>query len=91
MRVIVLDGKKMTDIPQTHRYIAEEASFPEYYGRNLDALADCLSELGKNTCIVLMNPDDMRKNLRGYARRILGVMEYCSSEYGFDFVICGEE
>lgn len=91
MRIIVLDGKKMTDINETHKHIAQQAHFPGYYGNNLDALADCLSELGKNSCVVLTNDDDMRKNLGSYARRLISVIESTAAEYGFDFVICGEE
>ncbi|MCQ2354668.1 MAG: barstar family protein [Clostridia bacterium] len=91
MRVIILDGKMMKTPEETHAYIAKEADFPPYYGKNLDALADCLSELGKNTCVVLLNDKDMRKSLGSYADRLLSVFEETSSEpYSFNFVICEE-
>ena len=89
MRVIVLDGKMMTDPAAAHKYIAETAGFPEWYGKNLDALNDCLGELGKNTCVVLLNEGTMRKQLGGYAARMLDVFENASEQpYSFDFVIC---
>ena len=32
-------------IEKAHTYLAEELDFPNYYGRNLDALYDCLTDL----------------------------------------------
>lgn len=92
MRTIILDGKMMTSPAEAHRYIAKEASFPSYYGNNLDALADCLGELGKNTCVVLLNEGDMRRQLGSYAGRLLEVFETAAdAPYSFDFVICGDK
>lgn len=92
MRTIVLDGKKMTSPEAAHEYIAKEAGFPAYYGKNLDALNDCLGELGRNTCIVLLNRDDMRKQLGLYAGRLIRVFEDAAEQpFSFDFVICEDE
>ena len=89
MKVIVIDGKMMKNPKEAHAHIAREAGFPQHYGHNLDALADCLGELGKNTCIVLLNEKDMRRNLGGYANRLIAVFEDVSSEAdSFDFAIC---
>ncbi|MBO4783300.1 MAG: barstar family protein, partial [Lachnospiraceae bacterium] len=30
---------------EAHEYLKEVFSFPEYYGKNLDALFDCLGEM----------------------------------------------
>lgn len=92
MRVIVLDGKMMKTVEEAHAYIAKTANFPSYYGKNLDALADCLGELGKNTCVVLLNEADMKKQLGAYAKRMLDVFTDISEQpYSFDFVICDEK
>ena len=87
----VIDASLFTSKTQAHEVMKKEFRGFEYYGNNLDALADCLSELGKNSCVVLTNDDDMRKNLGSYARRLISVIESTAAEYGFDFVICGEE
>ena len=63
MKRIRLDGKKMTDRKTAHEYIAGKLSFPEYYGKNLDALADCLSEISEDTYIKLINTEDLINNL----------------------------
>ena len=38
-----LDGKLIKE--NGHDYLAEALNFPDYYGKNLDALYDCLTEI----------------------------------------------
>ena len=45
MKQITLDGNILADIAQVHDYLKEMLEFPEYYGKNLDALYDCLTDL----------------------------------------------
>ncbi len=81
----------MTDRETAHAYIARTLGFPSYYGGNLDALADCLSELGKGACIVLTDRDEVEKKLgRAYADRMLGVFLEQSELSGFQFMICDD-
>ena len=40
------------------RRIADCLSLPEWYGHNLDALYDCLTEIGAPTHLVLVGWDD---------------------------------
>lgn len=42
---IVLDASQMEVRRAAHEYLQEQLSFPEYYGKNLDALYDCLTDL----------------------------------------------
>lgn len=41
----ILNAAKMTDKETSHKYLREILRFPDYYGNNLDALYDCLSEM----------------------------------------------
>ena len=43
MANVALDGRRLTDIPAFHRECALAFGLPDFYGRNLDALIDCLS------------------------------------------------
>ena len=45
VREYAIDCRKMTSRAEAHDHLAEVFGFPEYYGRNLDALHDCLTEL----------------------------------------------
>lgn len=67
MEFIIIDGTRMTSIEETHRYLARTLRLPPYYGHNLDALHDCLTDLGRNVWIILINGDALDKNLGEYA------------------------
>ena len=38
---------------QLHEYLQEKLEFPDYYGRNLDALYECLTDICEPTAIGL--------------------------------------
>ena len=45
MQAVYLDARQFTDKVASHDYLKEMLDFPEYYGANLDALYDCLTDL----------------------------------------------
>jgi len=49
MKKIVIDGASLNDRERAHDMLAQTFCFPDYYGRNLDALADCLGDIGERT------------------------------------------
>ena len=55
MKSVILDAKKMVEKEKMHEYFAKKSDLPEYYGRNLDALFDCLCEINEPTLIKLKN------------------------------------
>lgn len=57
MKQITLDGNILADIAQVHDYIKEMLDFPEYYGKNLDALFDYLTDLD-NVEITITVPEE---------------------------------
>lgn len=70
---VVLDGTKMRSRRHVHFYIKNKLQFPGYYGKNLDALADCLSEMEEITEIELINKDSMLQSLGEYGNKLLSV------------------
>ena len=55
---LILDGTLFGNANQIHNYLANQLCLPPYYGRNLDALYDCLTERGGETTLVLQNWPD---------------------------------
>lgn len=52
-----IDGKLIKE--KGHDYLKEVLNFPDYYGKNLDALYDCLTEIGVETEITLINSEEV--------------------------------
>ena len=55
MKSINLDAQRMCEKDKMHDYLAKKFDLPEHYGRNLDALFDCLCEINEPTLIKLKN------------------------------------
>lgn len=51
---------------ELHRAIGTTLSFPDWYGHNLDALYDCLMEIGVPTHLILSSWDDQRPFAPGF-------------------------
>ena len=77
---IELDCRQMADKQAVHAYLKQALSLPEYYGNNLDALADCLSEVHPPVCLVLENAQALEDHLGDYAQRFLRVLEQAARE-----------
>ena len=86
MEIIILDGSRMTSRDRAYEYINKTMRFPEYAGKNLDALHDCLSELGSGLIIILLNSAEMMTNLDKYAEKILNVFRITAEEAGYTFI-----
>ena len=57
MKQVILDGNILADATQVHDYLKEMLDFPEYYGKNLDALHDCLTDL-EDVEITITSPEE---------------------------------
>lgn len=73
--VIELDGREMRDRVVTHDYLKEHLNLPDYYGRNLDALYDLLTECGEERTILLNHKDEMATQMGRYAAALLDTFQ----------------
>ncbi|MDO4794001.1 MAG: barstar family protein [Filifactor alocis] len=88
MREIHLDGKKMNTAENTHLYLRVKLDLPYYYGDNLDALWDCLSEISDISLITLENSTVLKKQLGNYADSLIRIFEdYKQENPDFNFEI----
>lgn len=79
MDYCVLEGSRMTDRADAHAHIAEVLGFPEWYGANLDALWDQLTELGP-TALLLTNPQDLLADDPDYREKLLDTLFQAAME-----------
>lgn len=70
-----LEGNRMTDRNKLHDVLSEAFGFGEHYGRNLDALNDCLAERALREEVCFLNFDVVREHLGNYANKLLEVFE----------------
>lgn len=78
MKKVILNCENLIERKQAHQYLAEMLEFPEYYGKNLDALFDCLMELGD--CTVVLQGEAELRQTDGYGVKILKVLEEAAQE-----------
>lgn len=55
--VYELDGSRLHDRAAAHDYLQEMLGFPEWYGKNLDALYDLLTGQTEETLIFISDAD----------------------------------
>ena len=72
---VILDGNLILDREMLHDVLAEELHLPEWYGRNLDALYDCLTDVREETMITLRNRDALEEHLGSYGHRLMRLLE----------------
>ena len=51
--LVLCDFARLKTAEEIYDYLQTELSFPAYFGRNLDALHDCLTDLSAPTRLIL--------------------------------------
>lgn len=69
---IFLDFAHISDTTELHKYLKRKLQLPDYYGNNLDALYDCLSEKGIR-CITAVHFPELKERIGDYADVLLQV------------------
>ena len=67
-----IDCSQLRDKAAAHDYLARTLALPDYYGRNLDALYDCLTELGP--CALVLSGAEALRREHGYGEKILDTL-----------------
>lgn len=80
MKIIFLDGEKIDTIDDVHDVFAKELAFPSYYGRNLDALHDCLSTITGPTGVIIVNVPSFKKKIGRRAESFFCLMNDLTDE-----------
>lgn len=74
METIVIDGEKMLNRREAHDYLTQALRLPDYYGRNLDALYDLLTERETPTRIMIQHGNTLLSWLGDYGQALIQTM-----------------
>ena len=76
----VLDGAQIPDRAALHDALSQVLPLPEWYGRNLDALMDCLTDLGEETRLHVTGAAALADRLGPYGAAALRVLRRAEAE-----------
>ncbi len=74
MKKITLDFENISNKEEIHKYLAEKFEFPDYYGGNLDALFECLTDIAEPTAVNIINA------INDYDEQIINVITSAEEE-----------
>ena len=77
---ITIDCDLIQDRAGFHETVAKALDFPAWYGKNLDALYDCLTALSGELAIRFQNWETMDLRLEGYGAAAQKVILRAASE-----------
>ncbi len=77
---LTLNARRMDTRGHAHAHLKQRLHLPEWYGSNLDALNDCLGEIGEPTWIILRFAPRLTQSLGDYGAKLIQVLEQASQE-----------
>ena len=80
MQIITIDCTDIKDKAAFHAAVNKALSFADYYGKNLDALRDCLTDIFVDTQIQFENWDALENALGSYTAAIQWAMTHAAEE-----------
>lgn len=83
MQTVTLDGLNMLTVIDAHLELKRVLNFPDYYGMNLYALRDCLSEITYPLRIQWKNYKLCNASTNGYADDIVNIVDEVNTQYSY--------
>jgi len=80
MHICILDGRKVKDKGMLHDILTASLRLPDWYGRNLDALYDCLTDIQEETEIRILHESAMEEHMGNYAKALAKVIKTATEE-----------
>ncbi len=78
METIRLDGAQLQNRKEAMELLGQALALPKWWGRNLDALYDCLTDLGRPVRLEISRREAMEAS--AFGRRLLRVLEDAAAE-----------
>ncbi len=76
----LIDGAAIRSRDELHDTLTEQLALPAHYGRNLDALYDCLTDIHEPGDIVVRNADELFAHLGVYADILQNLLQEAEGE-----------
>ena len=80
MKFAIIDGNSVTSMEDIHKVLAQQLEFPEWYGGNLDALHDCLTDLHEEADVSIVHSDALLETLGPAFVRLSRVLSDAADE-----------
>ena len=81
MREVLLNGSQINDKADLYEAIREQLPVPDYFGNNLDALHDIISEDTTPVCLNIDNFERLQRSVTGpYLISLFHVIMDCGGE-----------
>ena len=88
MKIVLLDGDRIKKESDIHKEFGKAISLPGYYGENLDALYDVLTDLNEEIGVIVVKNKLLMNNLGKSWENFLLLMEDLNEEISdFYFMI----
>ena len=79
MKTITLELTHIETVRALHIYLAYMLALPAHYGRNLDALFDCLTDISEDTRIIVV-AQGVRGETAAFLPRLMRVLHDAAQE-----------
>ncbi|MDO4679190.1 MAG: barstar family protein [Eubacteriales bacterium] len=90
MQEVTIKVSEFDTVEEIHEYLAEELEFPAYYGKNLSALYDVLTDISEDVRIIMDLSGTADEELLEDAEKMVEVMEDASEENEYLEIECEE-
>lgn len=80
MIYLQLDASNVTNRSDLHDLFAQTLFLPEWYGRNLDALHDCLTAQSEDVCITVAEDELIGTLGERYVSQLQRMLRDCTEE-----------
>lgn len=91
MEIIRIDGRELPTREAVHDCFAARLALPDYYGRNLDALYDVLTERSTPTRLVICGRNALAAALGTYADALWDALTDAAAANPALEVVCEED
>lgn len=82
MKEVTIDFSSCSNWWDVHELLKEKLGFPEFYGRNLDALWDLLTGYMELPVIINIGLSNMKKNALDEVGDVLRIIKQAEKQYG---------